>query len=149
MKTHMKTRRSSTAAASTGVARHLSNNGAANSSAGATDEDEVSTLTITGSVFRWEKLNAKELVRSIWHAFPGFLAVWLLRAFYIADMPIRVWRAHPVALGLLPIALACWAVEILRLTPKLQAKFMPNFVREAFTAGGALLTIRAFLCSST
>jgi hypothetical protein len=41
---------------------------------------------------------------------PGILALALLRAFF-ADKPLRVWRALPVALCLLPVVLACWAVE--------------------------------------
>ena len=62
-------------------------------------------------------VSVSELVRAVWHAFPGFLAVWLHCAFY-ADRPFRVWRARPVAFALLPFTAACWFVEWLRLTPR-------------------------------
>lgn len=58
-----------------------------------------------------------ELIRAAWHAFPGFLAIWLYRTMF-SDRPYRTWRAHPVALALLPLTVACWGVEWLRLTPR-------------------------------
>ena len=57
-----------------------------------------------------------ELVRAAWHAFPGCLALWLYSTFF-ADRLFRTWRAHPVAMALLPLTAACWCVEWLRLTP--------------------------------
>ena len=57
-----------------------------------------------------------ELVRAVWHAFPGCLALWLYSTFF-TDRPFRTWRAHPVAIALLPLTAACWCVEWLRLTP--------------------------------
>lgn len=61
--------------------------------------------------------DASELIRAAWHAFPGFLALWLHRAFF-TRRPYRTWRAHPVAFALLPLTIACWGVEWLRLTPR-------------------------------
>ena len=36
------------------------------------------------------KITGKELFRSTWHAFPGFLTLWLLFTFF-ADKPLRTW----------------------------------------------------------
>ena len=56
-----------------------------------------------------------ELLRAIWHALPGFLAVHLATTTY-GEKPHRAWRATPVALALLPPLAACWIVEAARLT---------------------------------
>ena len=56
-----------------------------------------------------------ELLRAIWHALPGFLAVHLATTTY-GEKPHRAWRATPVALALLPLLAACWIVEAARLT---------------------------------
>ena len=56
-----------------------------------------------------------ELLRAIWHALPGFLAVHLATTTY-GEKPHRAWRATPVALALLPLLAACWIFEAARLT---------------------------------
>ena len=42
------------------------------------------------------KITGKELFRSAWHAFPGFLTLWLLFTFF-ADKPLRTWWVGPVS----------------------------------------------------
>jgi diacylglycerol kinase (CTP) len=59
-------------------------------------------------------LTPVELVRAAWHAFPGFLTVFLVVTAF-PDERHRTWRAFPVANALaFPLA-ACWAVELWRL----------------------------------
>jgi diacylglycerol kinase (CTP) len=59
-------------------------------------------------------LTPAELVRAAWHAFPGFLTVFLVVTAF-PDERHRTWRAFPVANALaFPLA-ACWAVELWRL----------------------------------
>jgi len=59
-------------------------------------------------------LTPAELVRAAWHAFPGFLTVFLVVTAF-PDERHRTWRALPVANALaFPLA-ACWAVERWRL----------------------------------
>ena len=59
-------------------------------------------------------LSPAELVRAAWHAFPGFLTVFLVRTAFPNEHH-RAWRAFSVARALaLPLA-ACWAVELWRL----------------------------------
>ncbi|MDA9099217.1 hypothetical protein N9L76_09830 [bacterium] len=59
-------------------------------------------------------LSPTELVRAVWHCFPGFLTVFLVNTVCPGERH-RVWRATPVAIWLAPLLVTCWAVEYLRL----------------------------------
>ena len=74
-------------------------------------------------------LTATELARAAWHAFPGFLALFLVREVF-PDEPHRTWRAHVVARALAPFLVACWLVEWARL----RAGILPTVAHRAFAA---------------
>ena len=74
-------------------------------------------------------LTATELARAAWHAFPGFLALFLVREVF-PDEPHRTWRAHVVARALAPFLVACWIVEWARLS----AGILPTVAHRAFAA---------------
>ena len=59
-------------------------------------------------------VRASELVRATWHAFPGVLTLWILRTDF-ATMPLREWRAVPVAAVRAPLTATCWLLEWARL----------------------------------
>lgn len=60
------------------------------------------------------RLTTNELVRAAWHAFPGFLTVFLVKHVYPTEHHRR-WRAVPVANALTPLLLSCWLMELFRL----------------------------------
>ena len=64
-------------------------------------------------------VRASELVRATWHAFPGVLTLWILRTDF-ATMPLREWRAVPVAAVLAPLTATCWLLEWARLVGPLR-----------------------------
>jgi diacylglycerol kinase (CTP) len=64
-------------------------------------------------------VRASELVRAMWHAFPGVLTLWILRTDF-ATMPLREWRAVPVAAVLAPLTATCWLLEWARLVGPLR-----------------------------
>ena len=84
-------------------------------------------------------LSPAELVRAAWHAFPGFLTVFLVRTAFPNEHH-RAWRAFSVARALaLPLA-ACWAVELWRLRrvrrapPRASASFFFARLADSFFA---------------
>jgi diacylglycerol kinase (CTP) len=64
-------------------------------------------------------VRASELVRAMWHAFPGVLTLWILRTDF-ATMPLREWRAVSVAAVLAPLTATCWLLEWARLVGPLR-----------------------------
>ena len=75
-------------------------------------------------------LTATELARAAWHAFPGFLALFLVREVF-PDESHRTWRAHVVARALAPFLVAVWLVEWARLDHE---HILPSVARRAFAA---------------
>ena len=75
-------------------------------------------------------LTATELARAAWHAFPGFLALFLVREVF-PDESHRTWRARVVARALAPFLVAVWLVEWARLDHE---HILPSVARRAFAA---------------
>ena len=83
-------------------------------------------------------LTPAELVRAAWHAFPGFLTVFLVVTAF-PEKHHRTWRAFPVANALaFPLAI-CWAVELWRLRRARRATLKSRRNRLGSAGGDARL----------
>ena len=83
-------------------------------------------------------LTPAELVRAAWHAFPGFLTVFLVVTAF-PEKHHRTWRAFPVANALaFPLAI-CWAVELWRLRRARRATLKSRRDRLGSAGGDARL----------